>query len=154
MRTSQIGFFLSVAIRFFPTILLRVMFETNEEGCLVDTFTLWFEHRFTFRCCRSFLYSIAAGRCDGPHSCAAFLARGSATSKLFNMRRDGGSGRQRRRRRGPFQGRNFSAGSLEKSIPLQTSLSLQSLFPLLESGKTCDILNYYTSSISLAYSYI
>ena len=85
----------------------------------VDLFTFWFEqHAETLRCCRSFLCSLHRRRIDGPHSCAAFLARGSATSKLFNMRADrgGGSGRGGGRG-GPFQGRNFSVGSLEESIP-------------------------------------
>ena len=52
--------------------------------------------------------------------------------------------RRRRRRRqggaadrgggGPFQGRNFSVGSLEKSIPLHSPFSLS--IPLQNSGKT------------------
>ena len=61
-----------------------------------------------------------AGRCDGPHSYAAFLARGSATSKLFNMRGGGGGGAARRieAAAGPFKGEIFRSDPWKNRFPL------------------------------------
>ena len=84
----------------------------------VDLFTFWFEQHAEMHVPLLPLLPLHRRRIDGPHSYAAFLARGSATSKLFNMRADrGGGGGRGGGRGGPFQGRNFSVGSLEESIP-------------------------------------
>ena len=90
-------------------------------GCLVDIFILWFEQRFTFRCYVAAPSSTPSPR--RPMRRSAFIRRIFGTRqrdlKAFQYAR-------RRRRRGgaadrggggPFQGRNFSVGSLEESIP-------------------------------------